>query len=112
MDRERQNLVMIGLDVKKARRYLPERFPSPGSGGCDSDSVFGKRCYKVVFTDVDKATVVPLAFGREMTSAIAELRIAWRDGMLLWVGNFAVRKKLLGAGDELEYYVGLAEGRP
>jgi len=111
VERERVRIEAVQADVKKARNWAKVDFNVYVDEKTTPSTIIDPPRYLVVFPDVDRMTVTPVVYGKPVAGAEAEFRLVWQGGWLYWVGNFALRRELLGADpEEIWRCVGPAKG--
>lgn len=112
-EREKENLAALNQDVDRAREYALGRFPKYVDEDETPTGFFNTMEYFTVdFPDVDRLVIYPVKFGEPMPGCRVEHRLTWEDGWLYWVGDFVIRRELLGTKGEIKLLIGRAEGRP
>jgi hypothetical protein len=115
---EKERMDNLIRDIKAARDFLAKRFNAYKDEEHTPSGLLDPQTWRIEFPEPDKARVVKIFMGKEMEVTELELKLAWKSAnienihYLYWIGDILIRKEFWGVENELEYFVGRAEGRP
>lgn len=113
-ERAEENLAALKRDIAKARAWARKHWAEAlyVDEETTPSTLLDPARLALDFPDVDRMTVCPVSYGRRIWTGQVQYRLCWRHGLLVWEGDFTLRRALLNKQGESTFIVGRAEGHP